>query len=106
VGGRAARAHAVSRLSKGLFANRAWAFLGVVSYSLYLVHVPMIWYGRRLVVHVWPGIFPWLPAGGWTWTRGGLVAAGLLLATAVGLATLTYVTIERPMLRLKNRVAT
>jgi len=91
---------------KGLFANRAWAFLGVVSYSLYLVHFPMIWYGRRLVVHVWPGIFPWLPAGGWTWTRGGLVAAGLLLGTAVGLATLTYVTIERPMLRLKNRVAT
>ncbi len=91
---------------KPLLANRVWAFVGLVSYSLYLVHVPVIYYGRRLVIRAWPGIFPWLPGGVWTWTAGGLVATLVIVAASVGLATLTYVTIERPMLRLKSRVPT
>jgi peptidoglycan/LPS O-acetylase OafA/YrhL len=89
---------------KPLLANRAWGFIGLISYSLYLVHVPVIWYGRKLLLRVWPGMFPWVPGGAWTWTRGGVAGAALLAAVAVALAALTYVAIERPMLRLKNRL--
>lgn len=91
---------------KPLLANRAWAYLGLISYSLYLVHVPVIWYGRKLIIRTWKGILPlWFgPQVVWTWT--GLAAALVLTAVAVGIASLTYVAIERPMLRLKSRIPT
>jgi peptidoglycan/LPS O-acetylase OafA/YrhL len=87
-----------------LLANRGWAFIGLISYSLYLVHVPVIWYGRRLALQLWPHSLPWLP-GTQMWSWQGLGAAALLVSTAVALASLTYVGIERPFLRLKSRVA-
>ena len=89
---------------KPLLVNPLWGFLGLVSYSLYLVHVPVIWYGRGLAMRVWPTMFPWLPGGGAAWTVQGLAGAVLLAAVAVALATLTYFTIERPGLRLKSRL--
>jgi peptidoglycan/LPS O-acetylase OafA/YrhL len=88
-----------------LLANRGWGFIGLISYSLYLVHAPVIVYGRRLLLRVWPATFPWMP-GASEWTGRGVVGATLLAAVAVGLATLTYVVIERPALRLKSRVPT
>ena len=88
---------------KPLLANRAWAFIGLISYSLYLVHVPVIYYGRRFVIRNWRWIFPSYE-GIWFWTREAFVAASLIVLAAVALATITYLTIERPMLRLKSRV--
>jgi peptidoglycan/LPS O-acetylase OafA/YrhL len=88
---------------KLLLANRFWAFLGIVSYSLYLVHVPVLWHGRKVVVRTF-GVFPPIPGWRSTWTAEGLVAATLLVAVAIALATLTYATIERPTLRLKSRL--
>jgi len=90
---------------KRLLANRGWAFLGLISYSLYLVHYPVVFYGRRFIIPRWPSVFPWGPER-WIWTWTGLAGASVLLASAVALATLTYVAIERPMLRLKGRVPT
>ena len=88
-----------------ILVNRVWRFLGVISYSLYLVHYPVIFYGRRLVIRFWPGILP-TQAGVFFWTREALAVALLLVAGAVALAGLTYVAIERPMLRVKDRLPT
>jgi peptidoglycan/LPS O-acetylase OafA/YrhL len=90
---------------KPMLVNRVWAFLGLISYSLYLVHLPVIFYGRKFVIPRWPSVFPWGPEL-WMWTWRGLGGAILLAAAAVALATLTYASIERPVLRLKSRVPT
>lgn len=88
---------------KPLLVNRAWAFVGLISYSLYLVHMPVVFYLRRFTIRNWPWIFP-SNQGTWFWTREALVAASLIVAAAVVLSTITYFTIERPMLRLKSRL--
>jgi peptidoglycan/LPS O-acetylase OafA/YrhL len=87
---------------KRVLVNRAWAFLGLISYSLYLVHLPVIEYGRRLFSRLW--IFPIYPGVrlGWTWKA--TLAASLIVTVALAIATLTHLVIERPMLRLKSRV--
>lgn len=51
------------RFLRPLPVNHVWGFLAVISYSLYLVQLPTLWYGRH------------------------------------------YASIERPILRLKRRVA-
>ena len=91
------------RRLKPLLVNRAWAFVGLISYSLYLVHMPVVFYLRRFTIRDWPWIFP-SNQGTWFWTREALVAASLIVAAAVVLSTTTYFTIERPMLRLKSRL--
>ena len=88
-----------------LLVNRVWGFLGVISYSLYLVHLPMLWYGRRYASVFYPGTFAPFPGQPPGWTRPALVATTVLILIAIAGAALSYVAIERPILRLKRRVA-
>lgn len=82
---------------KPLVSNRVLARLGVLSYSLYVLHQPVFDYTLALWRRVWPH------AGlGWTaLTVPWFVAA---LALTVGLAALTYRGIERPFLVRKARL--
>lgn len=79
-----------------LLVNRATAWLGTVSYSLYLGHPiviavlgPVL---RRLLAYVGYG------------TSGYLLCAALVLAVALPLAALGHRCIEAPMIRLGKRM--
>ena len=61
--------------------------MGVLSYSLYLLHYAVLFAAERNL----PGLAPLLQ---------GLVA----LAVSLGLAWIIYVTIERPFARLRRRL--
>jgi len=72
--------------------SRALLFIGTISYSLYLVHLPI---GRRaisLVLRFLPG------------TSGALAAAGIALALAIVAAWLMWRFVERPSLAWAGRV--
>jgi peptidoglycan/LPS O-acetylase OafA/YrhL len=67
--------------------------VGLISYSLYLWHLPVIWV---LFQHGWR--FPASVGGYWL----NLV---LVVAVAIGLSTLTYQFIEKPAMRFKKKSA-
>jgi len=77
-----------TRIGSMLFANRAMTFLGVISYSLYLWHYPLLelarWLGLTTGNPRWP---PWVAVL-------GIVVPAILLA-----AWLSYRYVERPFLR-------
>jgi peptidoglycan/LPS O-acetylase OafA/YrhL len=80
---------------KPLLANRVFERLGLLSYSLYLLHVPIILLGLRQLRRAgYIGI-------GWTPTSAIAVLALALLSVAA--STLTYRFIERPFLVRKER---
>lgn len=76
-----------NRMIERLFANGAVVFSGVVSYSVYLWHLP--------VLH-WLGAQPWLPAGG-NWRFVALSLAAVPLTFFV--SALSYALVERPAMR-------
>ena len=79
-----------------LLVNRFWEKIGMLSYSIYLIHSPFILY-----TFVWLG--GWLHlAPGWNARSAGLIT--VLSAICIGLATITYYGIERPFLRRKARL--
>jgi peptidoglycan/LPS O-acetylase OafA/YrhL len=84
----------------GVLLSHAWiGVVGRLSYSLYLVHMPILFYSlypRR-------GAIPELFQG---WNPTSLAAVGVCLAIALALSTITYWAIERPFLRSKSRVST
>jgi len=83
---------------KPLLSNPLLDRLGVLSYSLYIVHVPMIVYGLRLLRRAWPALSGWGPSG---------IAAALAICLAcVALSELTYRAIERPFLARKEHLRT
>jgi peptidoglycan/LPS O-acetylase OafA/YrhL len=68
-------------------------YVGLVSYSVYLWHTPVIyWLQER-------GLYNDSPAG-------LLVSCALVLVLTLGLSTATYFAVERPALRLKARAQT
>jgi peptidoglycan/LPS O-acetylase OafA/YrhL len=68
--------------------TRVMVFIGLLSYSLYLMHLG--------IINI---VSTWLPSL-------GPITQGLLsLATAVGLAWLIYVTVEKPCARLRRRLS-
>jgi peptidoglycan/LPS O-acetylase OafA/YrhL len=76
-----------SRLSSLLLESSPLVYVGRISYGLYLFHIPIIQWLR--------------PAGlGWRFPGMTLLVVGLTLATAL----LSYGCIERPCLRLKDRL--
>ena len=83
--------------SKVLLSNRVLARLGVLSYSIYVLHQPLFFYS----------IWPWrvaLPQSGLGWTPYTAVWFMLAATLCVGLASLTYRWIERPFLIRKARL--
>jgi peptidoglycan/LPS O-acetylase OafA/YrhL len=79
-----------SRVAAGLFANRPMIILGLVSYSFYLWHLPML---------DWIVASPWL-SGLFGKSFGTLIAISImpiLLASA-----LSYLLVERPCMKLRR----
>jgi len=82
---------------KPLFANRVWAHLGLMSYSIYLIHTPLLLYGREVIRAWFPGVLH-------GWTPASATAVLVLASIAVTLASITYRIIELPAMRRKLRV--
>jgi peptidoglycan/LPS O-acetylase OafA/YrhL len=66
-------------------------YVGLISYSLYLWHVPVIWLVLRLGI-----VGPETPLG-------LLANIGIVLAISIGFASVTYFLVEKPALSLKKR---
>jgi peptidoglycan/LPS O-acetylase OafA/YrhL len=80
---------------RGLVVNRWMTRLGLLSYSIYLVHMPVL----HAVFHTMPWLRPGVPR---PW--GAEVAAGVLAILATLCVSLvTFRVIERPFLRRKDR---
>lgn len=78
-----------------VFTLRPFTFLGAMSYSLYLYHAPVGWRFVSLVQRVIPG--PWSPAT-------ALLVYGLGIVVAVVTAGVLWRLIERPCLKLSQRI--
>jgi peptidoglycan/LPS O-acetylase OafA/YrhL len=83
---------------KPLFSNRLFNRLGVLSYSIYVLHLPVIVFSLRLLRRWWPSLSGW--------NARSAIAALLISVTCIALAELTYRGIERPFLARKERVRT
>lgn len=82
---------------KPLLVNRASTMLGLFSYSIYMVHLPLILYVMEQVRRFDPAFVPaWRPA---TYALSAGIAAVCLAISA-----LTYYAIERPILTMKSRI--
>ena len=82
---------------KPLFANRPLAMIGLLSYSIYLVHVPLLYLSLKPLYFPEPGTF-----AGWHWTDVARIAA--LAAACLAVSTMTYRVIERPFLVRKAKI--
>jgi peptidoglycan/LPS O-acetylase OafA/YrhL len=80
---------------KPLLANPVLERFGLLSYSLYLLHVPILIGGLRRL-----RVAGWIETG---WTVRGAVAAAVLVLLSVAASALTYRFIERPFLVRKER---
>jgi peptidoglycan/LPS O-acetylase OafA/YrhL len=83
--------------SKALLSNRVFARLGVLSYSIYILHMPVFHYT----------IWPWriaFPRAGSLWTANTATWCVLATGLCVGLAIVTYRWVERPFLVRKARL--
>lgn len=81
--------------SKPLICNAALSRLGVLSYSVYMVHVPFMAWGIGLARSHIPGLYGWSPLS-------ALVVA-VLSVGCYAVCTQTYRWIERPFLVRKSR---
>ncbi len=82
--------------TKGVVSNRLFAWLGVLSYSIYVLHMPVLHYSLRL--------WRTMTAAPAAWSPTIVVWAVLAAAICLGLSTLTYRWIERPFLVRKARL--
>jgi peptidoglycan/LPS O-acetylase OafA/YrhL len=81
-----------------LLTNRVMGTVGILSYSMYLFHLPILFeliYRRRVVI---PEAYQ-----GWTATSFAAVLASLALV--LGASALAYLLIERPVLRRKAKIS-
>jgi len=83
--------------TKALFCNRWLGRLGVLSYSIYIVHLPIIHFG-----FLW--LRRWSPLTFAGWTGPTIAAVATMVIVCVALSELTYRTIEQPFLRRKARI--
>ena len=83
--------------TKRLFANPVLARLGILSYSIYLIHHPFMNRSLNAVRSAWPHHIDW----GWKPFTYPVILA--LAAGCVALSALTYRFIERPFLVRKAR---
>ena len=86
--------------AKALVSNRFLAWLGMLSYSIYLVHFPLL----RLTLDACRGWFPGaIPVD---WTAASAAWAAVATGLCLGISSLTYRWIETPFLARKARIAT
>lgn len=85
---------AARRFSR-FFAHRVPAFFGVISYSLYLVHVPTVVAIRQLLVRALPAMSP---------AAFAVTLIALAGVSSVLLATLLHLMVEKPMMAFAKRV--
>jgi peptidoglycan/LPS O-acetylase OafA/YrhL len=83
-------------LVRPLLVNRPLARLGILSYSIYLLHMPVLWYSLGAARRAFG-----LPAA---WSVGNAVWLLAALAATVALSEATYRLIETPFLRRKATV--
>jgi len=83
--------------AKPLLFNRGLTWVGVVSYSLYVIHLPLLTAWLKLTHDILPSAL----GGGWTVL--GAVWASIALVLCLGLSAITYRTIELPFLKRKVR---
>ena len=83
--------------TKAVFSNRLLSTVGILSYSIYMVHVPLLIVFSRWLRQQGPT----LPVG-WSAPVVGMVA--LVLLVCVALSAVTYRFIERPFLTRKARI--
>jgi peptidoglycan/LPS O-acetylase OafA/YrhL len=81
-----------------LLTNRVMGTVGILSYSLYLFHFPVLFETLRRCRVAMPKNFL-----GWTAISSATVL--MCLALALGVSALTYLLIERPVLKRKARIA-
>jgi peptidoglycan/LPS O-acetylase OafA/YrhL len=84
--------------SKRLIVNPVLGWVGLVSYSLFLIHVPAVTIALHRLQDANPGHFT-------RWNAESLAACVAILAACLLLSTLTYWAVERPFLRRKARLA-
>ncbi len=78
-----------------LVANPVLARVGVLSYSIYLLHNAVLFYGLRVFRGAWPGLEHWTPAT--------MVVIGILGLVCVAIASVSFRDVEQPFLRWKAR---
>ncbi|MCW5892189.1 MAG: hypothetical protein KIT14_16835 [bacterium] len=83
--------------TKVLLCNPILVGIGVLSYSIYLWHVPVLHFGLRPVSAWWGAS----PQG---WNGAGVVVFAILSVVVLAGSMLTYFAIERPFLRRKARL--
>lgn len=83
--------------TKRLFSNAALGGLGILSYSIYMIHAPFIMQSLWAIRRVWPQRFD-----EWSLPTAAVIA-GLSVA-CLGLSALTYRFVERPFLLRKGRL--
>lgn len=81
---------------RGLFVNSAVNTLGILAYSLYLLHFPLLTF---LMAVIYPEPASWFTQPIW---QAVAVSIGMLMGFVL-LSALTYAVIERPFLALKAR---
>ncbi len=82
---------------KSLLVNPLSRGVGLVSYSLFLIHVPVVTIVLHRLQQSTPGHYR-------TWNAESLLVCGALLAVCLAGATLSYQAVERPCLRRKARL--
>ncbi len=85
-----------------LLDNRFTNWLGDLSYSIYLLHALVLLTGCELAHYLAPGLTDWWFAQ--TNPLLGVVATLLMLAVLIGLSTLSYNLLERPLQRRLRRI--
>jgi len=82
---------------KALLVNPLMRSAGLVSYSLFLIHVPVVTIVLHQLQEARPGQYR-------TWDASSLLVCGGLFAVCIALSALSYRFVERPFLRLKARL--
>lgn len=96
-------------LTNRVFGSPVMTYLGTRAYGFFLLHLPVVWIFRTMIFGpedptgaVQP-LFAMIPVMG-TYVPDQLLFYAMTFAVAIVLASLSYTLVERPIMRLKDRV--